>query len=348
MINLVYVHLGKNPSPTLIPYAELHSKLDARFQLILVTDNPSAWTNFPGKVIKNMESQNYYNFKRALETRDELNRISNGYWANTVGRLFALSTLKGYIGPHEPIIHLESDVLITSDFATTAKILELIPSVAIPRYNDMEGIASVLMSRNLASLENCLIKLDSIYSDKKWRTDMKLLGEGFTHGFLSELPTEPSKAWELEINKTRINVIFDGAALGQYLFGQDALHTGGHSIGGFKNPNISLPWENIEWKIDHSSPIPKIRITVNGIDFEVYNLHLHAKPLFTSPEARIETWKAVVLAANGQTDPYVGPKVVDLIHSSDVSLRDRLARIAHKGIHNYINEKLRNLLRKKK
>ena len=108
---VVFVHLGDNPSPTLIPFAEFALKNNPDSEFILITDSELTWGNFPGRVVI-AEKNNKATIKHLLRRARYNEKIAGGYWIKTYERLFALSNLHGKIDPDLRIIHIESDVLL--------------------------------------------------------------------------------------------------------------------------------------------------------------------------------------------------------------------------------------------
>jgi hypothetical protein len=66
--------------------------------------------------------------------------------------------------------------------------------------------------------------------------------------------------------------IFDGAALGQYLFGIDKFITKQNTVG-FVNESCVFDPSNFEYKFIDQCPY----LISNGIKYKIVNLHMHCK-----------------------------------------------------------------------
>ena len=103
---IVFVHLGDNPSPTLIPFAKFALKNNPGSEMFLITDSKHHWQDFPGRVIV-YRKRNRASIKHLVQRSRYNEKIAGGYWVKTYERIFALSNLYRNIDPNLPIIHIE-------------------------------------------------------------------------------------------------------------------------------------------------------------------------------------------------------------------------------------------------
>ena len=87
---------------------------------------------------------------------------------------------------------------------------------------------------------------------------------------------------------TDSKVVFDGAALGQYLFGQDPFHTNGQRISGFVNQETDFDASEFTYSIrtSQNSGIETAYID----DVEILNLHIHSKLELPPIGDRVQLW----------------------------------------------------------
>ena len=273
---IVFVHFGKSESRTLIPYAKFAKYLHSQSQLVLITDEISRWNDFPGKVLehRNFDLNKY---STGFSTLYQQRKIAKGYWFYTIERIFALKILPNYFNTARPIIHFESDVLSFID-KTMLDILLINTSItSVPRYNDNLGIASILFSKSLDQLIYDLNNLELLLKSQiSWLTDMELLGLALQQKILGELPTKFGTAFQIDESQY---LLFDGAAIGQYLFGRDAVHNNGRIITGYQNPFSPINYANININCEKYY-IELIESSSSKI-FRVGNLHIHSKIPFS-------------------------------------------------------------------
>jgi hypothetical protein len=343
---IVFVHLGLNPTPTLIHFSRLAKGRLNNPRLFLISDHPDRFRGFPGQVI---QYKNKHPAIRELErTFPHYKNISGGYWIRTIERLFALDLMKEVLETDESFLHFESDVmsLVTDDIYDLLDVNY--EKVAYPRFSKQAGIASILYSPSAKSYEEFLNALfDIVIKAEGWMTDMDLLGIVLNNKDSEELPScFPVSSFLRDQDGNQ--VIFDGAALGQYLFGRDPVHTKGKSISGYTNPHFDIDLGKSRWSIKNCESGNKIFISCDeNQNMRVANLHVHSKQLIPNMDANEETWIQIMKAANREIPPLEGEYVEDLIHKMPVPFRDKVSRAFEKGIYSVLKEKTRNTLLRK-
>jgi hypothetical protein len=328
---IVYVQLGGNPSKTLLPFSQLSLEPLKDAINILLTDKPDMWTDFPGELVdisKFPLSPGYLNFEKRNR---ELQKIAGGYWLNTIKRIFVLEALSLSFSNWTEIIHLESDVysLLTEDIAECLRCN--ISTAGIPRFSKERGIASLMYIRSSKSLNLLISQLSELLTqNENIRDDMELLGLALNLGILKELPSLPKDAWFWRGQK----YLFDGAAFGQYLFGQDPFHTNGEIITGFKNPDFPIDISLGRWEIlgDKNSNQSSLEFAYLNDNYKLANLHVHSKFPLSALSMENPDWVKFINEANGEMERKSIPTTEKSVHSEKLSLITRLAIAKKNGL----------------
>jgi hypothetical protein len=300
-------------------------------KVFLITDHPNDWVRFPGKVISySREDRNNY-LASLIRKNPELEQIAGGYWLYSLERLFALQKIYDHVRADEVVLHYESDVLLLLNESDFDLIIQECTKCACPRFSKERGIASLFFIPNHYELSSFLNSLKEILSRKNApKNDMELLGVCLNENIVNELPSLPSESWT---KPTGEKVVFDGAAYGQYLFGQDPFHTGGRRISGFQNPDFPLDLSVLNWGVsaEVNSENQDIVYTTNKAQYRVLNLHLHSKIQTGSVDSRSPLWVQAINEANGKTHRVPGELETNLIHNQKISLVNRTRVARRKG-----------------
>lgn len=340
MINLVYIQFGQNPSPTLLNSARNSDQNLINVRKILITDHPTRWAHFPGQIINVQPHE--ISSELALYTArfPEFYEIANGYWIFTLIRIFALRKIEELIDVNEPVIQIEADVTLFLNNEDLNQITSLILKTAIPRHSASQGIASVIVAPTFKQLLGDLDLLEQhLLKSTTWLTDMDLLGEGLNLGILEELPTKTFNGYPTSTSK----LIFDGLALGQYIFGRDPLHTNGRAISGFISPELPSEILEMEMSIKRIGNQFAIGLTSQNEFVRFANLHVHAKYDLPSLNPLDPFWEKVIKEFNREIPRTPGPYREDLIHSIKPSIKSRYLLIKRRGVRKTIQNKIKRL-----
>lgn len=318
---IVFVHLGQNPAPTLNWYANVLGNSNSSFEIVLITDNPSQHKDFPGRVIfyrRNIDEIGIHRFAKKNKAYAE---IAGGYWLYTIERLFVLQILINFYPGIRPVVHLESDNLALFNLEILEWCLTKVKKTSVVRYSETAGIASILISPSIDKLrrdfQSLSVQLEqNIYT----QSDMTLLGDALNSEIFDALPSIASAEWELP-GKNREFIIFDGAAIGQYLFGLDSIHTGNSHISGYINEHSGLLIQNAQWKLSSRFPVS---FSLENNTYYPMNLHIHSKLLLEWPTKESEIWSRYLKEANGLAVRVSIPTKVNSIHSQKISLKNRI------------------------
>jgi hypothetical protein len=324
---VVFVHLGANPSPCLNEMAKIAQHHSTSAQVVLVTDKPELHPHFPGGIVEYIRKTHNPWFDSFAKRRKELSEIAGGYWSHTLERLFALTAVYEVMGD-SMMVHVESDVYLNLERETLSGITRDKSRILVPRYSSELGIASVLIVRDRNVLRDGLTELQRILiEDVDLNNDMNLLGAALKLGVVEELPSNPNFPIVLEKRDLgQAKFIFDGAALGQYFFGQDPFHTDGRRISGYVNADAKFDSSGFHYEIRKSYQNKQNVLFVN--DVEVLNLHVHSKLKLSPADIKDLIWERSVKEANHQIDRKQDDFRPDVIHTQQISFvnRFRIAR----------------------
>lgn len=344
---IVYVQLGGNPSPTLRHYSKINSRSMPNSKSVLITDDPTEHIDFPGDVISYSGESSFPGFIEYTKNNRAYSNVAGGYWRFTMERLFALKILAKEYALECPILHVESDVLLLLDNATLEKMKQEIKITSVPRYSSSDGIASILFAPSISQMVQDLLKLDSILAENlNVSSDMELLGLGLEQSAFGELPSQPRDALSVNASEDQstVHVVFDGAAYGQYLFGQDPVHTSNRVISGYLNPHFRLNLSQAHWSLAKRGNLQRPSFSWENRVYEVLNIHMHSK-LIVDPSSS-SMWDNILDEANGLSIRTTGPLVEDLIHTIPSSYIDRFRLIRRRGIVQSIYNRIIRELRK--
>ena len=346
VVYFAYVHIGKNPSPTLLKFARnLHFRFPES-QLILITDRAENWNDFPGIVLEYSSNRRQPGIRNFLAKRREYADISNGYWLFTLERFLALAQLNELALDEVPIIHLESDVAIflTKDLLNTLK--PQLSKTALPRFSDDYGVGSIVYFPNKNHLREFIYLINVELKGKKIiENDMELLGILLNKGLVEELPSGRLESSEIQLTWQDYKIVFDGAAIGQYLLGQDPLHTSNRRISGYQNPNFPQRLSEEIWKIIRISENDFLSYGADGSKRLVLGLHVHAKVPLEPISMADPTWEQIIEEANQIVTRKIGHFTPDLIHSRKISFKNRMRIAKRNGLIQTLKRKVRNLVK---
>lgn len=307
-------------------FASQANKVLLQSETFLITDSPRLWQEFPGRIIDvSLRSENT-SFLAFRKRNKELERIAGGYWLNTLKRLFVLEVMQDFSTEWEDLLHFESDVYSFLSTELVECLRTRVSSSAVPRFSENRGIASIVYVRSVTALKKMTSDLSQILIDNPTiRDDMELLGIALNTGALSELPSLPQDAWEWKNEK----FVFDGAAYGQYILGQDPFHTQGNIISGFRNPHFDFDVSLANWRLDkHELRSNQLRFWIEEEEWTLANLHVHSKILLPEPSQNNPVWKRYLAEANKQTSrvPVVATETSVHLEKLDLKTRFRIAQ----------------------
>lgn len=346
---MAYVHLGTNPSPTLLSFSKQASTRLTDAEFVLITDHPELWLEFTGRVLTYKKSNRPDKFKKFARRNPEFENLSNGYWLFTIERIFALSILADKYPENTTILHFESDVFISINQDIVEILKGKFTTVAIPRFSDTTGIASLIFIPTISSL-NHFIKCATmeIENDSSIRDDMRLIGTLLNSGQVDELPSGRNQEEGEYLEYFGYKILIDGAAVGQYLFGQDPVHTANRIISGYVNPNFPIDLRTYQWSIQKIRNFYYVCAEDESSKIVITTMHVHSKVNLPEISPSSTYWIRVLLEANGKSERIQGNFVPDQIHSLPVGFFNRIRIARRSGLLKSAKRRTSALFNKKK
>ena len=216
---------------------------------------------------------------RTFSAKHTLDRATlGGFWERTSSRFFLIRSLAERHG-YQNIVHIENDVLLFSDLTKEVRVLESSCDVGLVMDAHSRCVPSFLFFKNADSVG----KLNDHILRNLSLTDMASLAAFFhaNRDVAVNLPIIPESCDYFSTNQItysnmfqRFGVVFDGAAIGQYLGGIDPIHGRPDSVGFvnettvFNVSEFSFVWKDGEPYCCHGREYIK-----------VCNLHVHSKNL---------------------------------------------------------------------
>jgi hypothetical protein len=312
----ILVQLG--PIPDFVwHYAEQNHQLNPQFATVLIAD-AKAVSPRTGITVVPFDSlvspAELQELTLALVASDIDPHWRKGYWLRIYGRFLALRNYCNQSGldPHTPVIHLESDM---ASFITEQLLTEILhESDALNRmaFIDTEtACPGVIVSRNAAAMAAlCAAVLTDVHAGRN-RSDMQSLAMADSHLLrpLATLPEQSMRTMQVRTadaegvlgQEQPAALIFDAAAVGQYLFGIDPRNQQGILMPGYRETRGGLDpgyWQNWSLALCEDGVT---RVTAKAGDqlLVLANLHIHAKIIIPRPEIGNEYWNTQLGIANG-------------------------------------------------
>lgn len=248
----------------------------------------------------------------------------DGYWVKIFMRFLAIERYLEVNSAHSPVMHFECDVV---SFITPQLLSDVLKfaskqptKVYSPFIDDGTVCPAILIGRNSEYVIEVCKYVVSHLGENIGESDMALLHRAHTEGYLEPLPTLTSKSCLtigykeiLPLNETIVEsqqwkeagVIFDAAAIGQYLFGIDPKVNRGITRPGYLELRGTLDvgtWSN--WRILQCSD-NVFRIGFDSEDgvYVAAILHDHAKIYVPDVEPNSKFWRKYLAIANRKRKP---------------------------------------------
>jgi len=218
---------------------------------------------------------NYYGYQH---TSDNMH-FRNGFNMHTSSRFFYLyAFIKEY--NIQDVLHLENDVLIYYD---SDLLKEMVDSehIYVPIDCPSRAIASVVYIPRPELLGTILSGYDYGKNDME---NFSMLVQRFPEtiqtfpiGSASMAHTEEQRLvtqhWE------KFQIVFDAAAIGQYLGGVDPRNIPGDTTG-FVNETCVIKYNQYEFSWMETEGIRRPYVIHEGVTIPIFNLHIHSKTLY--------------------------------------------------------------------
>jgi hypothetical protein len=215
------------------------------------------------------------------------NNFRDGFWTSTSSRFFILEnyTKKNKINN---FYHIEHDNLIYNDLKNITKILikknkelfividsdyRCIPSILFINNNEILGELSdfILLNNNKNDMENLI---NFYFSNKERVGNLPILPSDNDLELVSKTGIKTNNTIDYSNMFDELQIIFDGAAIGQFIGGVDPRNDNSNTIGFVNETTIfDVSKMNILW--DNNPPL----VELNNKKTKICNLHIHSKNL---------------------------------------------------------------------
>ncbi len=253
----------------------------------------------PLSILDKEHDENFEEYKSVLTNKySNLQKFRDGFWICTTSRFYYISKLMKLFQLSN-VFHIENDIMMYESFNNLYKyiqeaILEEITKVCMIKDSPNRVIPSLLFFPNVLTIQTLTQFMTNMFKKSdEFLNDMNLLGT---------FPDQDQINLPIDIYNSFVKIIFDGAALGQYLGGIDFknIPNSNDLVVQFDNPtkgfvnetSVVKPnkFEFINRKVifDHIQiPItiplcinPEMNIKLNKVVLsKIANLHIHSKQL---------------------------------------------------------------------
>jgi hypothetical protein len=354
---VILVHLGRPPD-FVGYYAARTASLLPSYRTVLITDQPvgrfpevrSGHPTFEVVDIASVVSPEQRRALRLNLSEAGFNlRFRRGYWERVFLRFLAIENFARSLPGEEPALHLESDVasFVTAEVVAAALSRTEAPAL-IPMIDASNACPSIMIGRTAADLAELAGYVIREFGANRGLSDMQVLARGVAEGLAAQLPTSPNASEQLlrvsplladggvgELVDAR--VVFDAAAVGQYLFGIDPRNNRGVLIAGYRETRGGLdPGLWAGWHLAMSSDGNVwVAFESDGITGVLALIHIHAKMIIPLPPGPSAFWLSVLDVANRKTGPRAEVQAFHYTHyaiSESVRMMRRTARRAQRRV----------------
>ena len=297
-MKLVFVHIGKKLPKHLKLNLKRTINLFPELEVVLIANQECRFSNIPGLQVfrfSYFEELDIIKFKLGHPQN-----FRNNFWFLSLIRFLVLHKyMEKNVGE---IIHVESDVILASDFPYE-KFAQLEVKCAFSLTSDLEGIASILYLRDLktskllSELTLISVSLNAYTTDMiilkefyvKYESITNILSSGSEISCKNNLRVPQIDAEKMRKSQSHFGGIFDGIDIGFYLSGEDP-----RNHRGLRRIRSIIPRNYVEPRLLY--PLWNTRrgfIDVFDHNLSclapVYSLHIHSKDLrfFQANNSRI-------------------------------------------------------------
>lgn len=216
----------------------------------------------------------YYNRGRCVD-----NKFRNGFWGLTSKRFFLIFS---FIRRHNlsNVFHIENDVLLYYNCNILLPNIDT-TTICVPADSYNRSIASIMFIPNYVILGFFLKRYCRDFNDM---VNLSLIQHQIPNLFSNFPICSQVTSHSLEQNFVtkdflKYKMIFDAAAIGQYLGGVDPRNTPGDTIG-FINETSVIQYNmfDFKWLVEQDN-IRRPFITINDNIIPIFNLHIDSKDL---------------------------------------------------------------------
>jgi len=270
-----HLYLNIQRTISLFPHIEVHLLTDQNLKSIKI-DNLVIDVYSPSK--------DWFELEALLQHPKE---FRNNFWFTSLARFIAISELSRTI--RKQILHLESDVIISSDFPFD-KFTNLNCSFSFPIVSSSLAISSTLYIKDSISAKYLAELTMKIAREDRNTTDMHVLRELSldANANFQLLPSALSDRYSPsivnsdfismnEIGLSYFNGLFDGFDYGRYLFGVDPRNARGVSKVRQRDNSVYLNVSKVLIVTDDKRDFPYFLDLESNRKLPIFSLHIHSK-----------------------------------------------------------------------
>jgi len=259
------IRLGHNTSIYVITNCEFFEKFSEYLENIYLI------------AIEELSDSYNYNQNTQLD-----NQFRGGFWALTSARFFYLYEFMRS-RDIENVVHLENDVLIYYNIDVLDRVVDK-TKIYLPFDTFTRNIASIMFIPNHSVFKTVLDKYDFAKNDME---NFSIIQS--QTGLIENFPifiNDPNGSPEYQFvtrGYENFHMIFDAAAMGQYLGGVDPRNIPGDTTG-FVNETCIIKYNHYRFVWNEIDDIKCPFIVVedaegNNCSYPIFNLHIHSKNL---------------------------------------------------------------------
>ena len=292
-MRLIFVHLGDEFPTHLQMNINRSIELFPNIPIVLIVNSSQNMDIYRGSDIE------YFYYQTPVpEYMEKINssldlKFRRGFWVYSLMRLDAIVSYMNSTNPG-PIIHVESDVILMPNFPWDK--IQLMNNVSWTRYNSVRDSAALIYFPELQKANEFSRILDQFLRKSSNATDMSVLSR-MSHTHLDKFEILPALENPINalVNSMRLenfdelekmsknfsifNGIFDAAAIGMWLTGQDPKNSYGStkvmSLSNINNGDSAIDPSKGAYKIKNSN----LFLDIEDSEIPIWNLHIHSKNL---------------------------------------------------------------------
>lgn len=284
-MKIVFVHFGKPVPKYLIENIIRTAELFPANECVLISDQKCKEIIEHCKIINTTIDQDFIHAENSL--RHPMS-FRNKFWMTTYVRLIAIA--KYVVLCNEPILHIESDVIISNDFPFS-KFSPLKNTIAFPIVSPGFSVASIVYISDKVIANEFLSFLSDELSIDQMTTDMKVLdrfrilnpskttilpiGPASKEAFRNATPEHLIAQMEKGIGY--FGGLFDAIDIGFYLFGEDPRNNRGFRLLRKLDEDSYLRIKSLAFNYCQKRNF--VNISHLGLEVPIFSLHIHSKDL---------------------------------------------------------------------
>ncbi len=302
-LKLLLIHLGTKPPRILSANLDYLSRVFPDKEILVATDLPKHFKKLPRQVtLLELPSAG---FVSQIRSSPHSVHFRSGYWLYTIKRLGAIADAHAMF-PSDSLLHIESDMLLLPNFDFTA--LESRNRVCWTRVTELHDMPGLLFSPSSEESSWLAKTIVDLLIEDESLVDMSVLRRIATEfpeqmNYLNNSVDNVTKDDQSDqLKNEALPPLYDGLAIGPWLFGEDPRnHWGILRTGLVWPPDVLLDCSKVEFKFTQRRLL--CRSKGGTVYFEVQNLHIHSKStrLFKPQRLESELTKSVNRSNSGRS-----------------------------------------------